>query len=150
MVLLKAVDERGFVVATSYESRKGRELTENPCAALLFYWPELGRQVRVEGRVERVDVEESDAIFAARPRGAQLAAHASRQSERLESRAVLEERFAAADKDFPGDVPRPASWGGYRLVPERYEFWVHDDDRLHYRICYSRDGDSWQTERLNP
>ena len=150
MVLLKASDERGFVVATSYESRKGRELTENPRAALLFYWPELGRQVRVEGRVERLDEAESDAIFAARPRGAQLAAHASRQSERLASRADLEERFAAADERYPEAVPRPPSWGGYRLVPERYEFWVHDDDRLHDRLLYERAGDGWQIERLSP
>ena len=150
MVLLKASDERGFVVATSYESRKGRELTENPRAALLFYWPELGRQVRVEGRVERLDGAESDAIFAARPRGAQLAAHASRQSERLSSRADLEERFAAADEQYPDAVPRPPSWGGYRLVPERYEFWVHDDDRLHDRVLYERGGEGWQVQRLNP
>ena len=150
MVLLKASDERGFVVATSYESRKGRELTENPRAALLFYWPELGRQVRVEGRVERIDQAESDAIFAARPRGAQLAAHASRQSERLASRADLEERFAAADERYPDAVPRPPSWGGYRLVPERYEFWVHDDDRLHDRLLYERAGDGWEIERLSP
>jgi pyridoxamine 5'-phosphate oxidase len=150
MLLLKAYDERGFVVATSYESRKGRELTENPRAALLFYGPELGRQVRVEGRVERVDDAESDAIFAARPRGAQLAAHASRQSEHLASRADLEERFAAADETYPGDVPRPPTWGGYRLVPERYEFWVHDDDRLHDRFLYERAGDGWETRRLSP
>jgi pyridoxamine 5'-phosphate oxidase len=150
MVLLKAYDERGFVFATSYESRKGRELTENPRAALLFYWRELGRQVRVEGRVERADEAESDAIFAARPRGAQLAAHASRQSRRLASRAVLEDRFAAADETYPGDVPRPPGWGGYRLVPERYEFWVHDDDRLHDRFLYERAGDGWQIERLSP
>ena len=150
MVLLKASDERGLVVATSYESRKGRELTENPRAALLFYWPDLGRQVRVEGRVERLDEAESDAIFAARPRGAQLAAHASRQSERLASRAVLEERFAAASENYPGAVPRPASWGAYRLVPEQYEFWVHDDDRLHDRLLYERAGEGWQIQRLSP
>src|SRR5438309_1690122 len=110
MVLLKGADDRGFVVFTNYESRKGRELDENPQAALLFYWPQPGRQVRVEGRVERVSDAESDAYFATRPRGGQLAAWASQQSEPLESREVLEARFAELDVAHPGEVPRPPHW----------------------------------------
>src|SRR6266545_3825340 len=113
MVLLKGADERGFVFVTNYESRKGRELAENPRAALLFHWPGVGRQVRVEGSVERVDEAESDAYFATRPRGAQLAALVSRQSEPIESREELEARFAELDAAHPGDVPRPAHWGGF-------------------------------------
>jgi pyridoxamine 5'-phosphate oxidase len=119
MVLLKGADDRGFTFVTSYESRKGHELTENPRAALLFYWPELGRQVRVEGPVERVTATESDAYFAARPRGSQLAAAASRQSEPLESREVLEARFAELDATHPDEVPRPLHWGGYVWCPRR-------------------------------
>src|SRR5438874_4082824 len=116
MVLLKSVDERGFVFFSNYESRKGRELAENPRAALLFYWAEPGRQVRVEGSVEKVSAAESIAYFATRPRGAQLAALASHQSEQLESREALEARFAELGASHPGEVPRPSHWGGYRLV----------------------------------
>jgi pyridoxamine 5'-phosphate oxidase len=150
MVLLKAADDRGFVVFTNYESRKGRELTENPWAALLFYWPQAGRQVRVEGPVEQVSEVESDAYFATRPRGGQLAAWASRQSEPLESREALEARFAELDAAHPGEVPRPPHWGGFRIVPETYEFWQHRDNRLHDRLRYRRDGDEWVIERLSP
>jgi len=150
MLLLKSVDERGFVFVTNHESRKGRELAENPQAALLFYWPELGRQVRVEGPVERVSGAESDTYFATRPRGAQLAANASRQSEPLESREALEARFAELDAAHPDDVPRPPHWGGFRLKPETYEFWQHRDNRLHDRLRYRRDGNDWLIERLNP
>jgi pyridoxamine 5'-phosphate oxidase len=150
MVLLKGADDRGFVFFTNYESRKGRELAENPRAALLFYWPELGRQVRVEGSVERVGTAESDAYFATRPRGGQLAAAASRQSEPLESREALEARFAELDKAYPDEVPRPPHWGGFRLVPESYEFWEHRENRLHDRFRYRRDADGWAIERLSP
>jgi pyridoxamine 5'-phosphate oxidase len=150
MVLLKGADERGFVFVTNYESRKGRELGENPQAALLFYWPELGRQVRVEGPVERISVAESDTYFATRPRGAQLAANASRQSEPLESREALEARFAELDAAHPDHVPRPPHWGGFRLVPHTYEFWQHRENRLHDRLHYVRDGESWMVERLSP
>jgi pyridoxamine 5'-phosphate oxidase len=150
MVLLRGADDRGFTFFTNYESRKGRELAENPRAALLFHWPQLGRQVRVEGSVERVSGEESDAYFATRPRGAQLAAWASRQSEPVETREALEARFAELEAEHAGDVPRPPHWGGYRLRPDTYEFWQHRDNRLHDRIRYRRDGSAWVAERLSP
>ncbi len=144
MVLLKSADERGFTLFTSYESRKGRELAANPHAALLFSWP--GRQARVEGRVERVPAAESDAYWATRPPGSRRSAAASRQSEPIGSREELEERVAAQ----PGEPPRPERWGGYRVVPDAYEFWIHRDDRLHDRVRYTRRGDRWQSERLQP
>lgn len=150
MVLLKGADDRGFLFFTNYESRKGRELAENPRAALLFYWPELGRQVRVEGPVERVSAEESDEYFALRPRGAQLTALASRQSEPLDSREALETRVEELDAANPDEVPRPPHWGGFRLVPETYEFWQHQDNRMHDRHRYRRDGAEWTIQRLAP
>jgi pyridoxamine 5'-phosphate oxidase len=151
MVLLKEADERGFVFFTGYVSRKAADLTENPRAALLFFWDPLGRQVRVEGRVERVDDAESDAYFATRPRGAQLAAAASHQSAPLSSREHLDDRVAELERDHAGsDVPRPEHWGGYRVVPEAYEFWQHRADRLHDRLRYRRDGGDWVVERLSP
>lgn len=150
MVLLKGVDDRGFTFFTNYDSRKGRELAENPRAALLFYWPGPGRQVRVEGSVEKVSAAESDAYFATRPRGGQIAALASRQSEPLESREALEARFAELDAAYPNEVPRPAHWGGFRLVPETYEFWQHRDNRMHDRLRYRRDAGAWVIERLSP
>jgi pyridoxamine 5'-phosphate oxidase len=148
MVLLKGADKRGFVFFTNYESRKGRELAENPCAALLFHWS--GRQVRVEGAVERVSEAESDAYFATRPRGAQLSAVASQQSEPVVSREELEARVAELDAEHPEAVPRPSHWGGFRLVPESYEFWQHREDRLHDRLRYTREGSGWATQRLAP
>jgi pyridoxamine 5'-phosphate oxidase len=151
MVLLKAADEHGFVFFTGYESRKGGELEANPHAALLFHWSTLGRQVRIEGSVERVSAAESDAYFATRPRGAQLAAAASRQGRVLASRAQLDEAVADLDREHAGrDVPRPEYWGGYRLRPQTYEFWQHRDDRLHDRLRYRRDGEEWRIERLSP
>lgn len=151
MVLLKGADEDGFAFFTGYGSRKGGELEANPRAALLFHWRELGRQVRVEGPVERVNAEESDAYFATRPRGAQLAAAASRQGRTLANRAQLDEAVAELEREYEGrDVPRPEHWGGYRLRPEAYEFWLHRDDRLHDRLRYVRDGDGWRLERLAP
>jgi pyridoxamine 5'-phosphate oxidase len=151
MVLLKGADEGGFVFFTGYVSRKAGELDANPRAALLFYWGTLGRQVRIEGHVERLAGQESDAYFATRPRGAQLAAAASRQSAVLRDRAELDERFAALDREHAGsDVRRPDHWGGYRIVPEAYEFWQHRDDRMHDRLRYRRLNGDWLVERLSP
>ena len=151
MVLLKGADERGFVFFTGYVSRKARELDANPRAALLFHWDSLGRQVRIEGRVARVAGQESDAYFATRPRGAQLAAAASQQSSVLRDRAEIDERVAELAREHEdSDVRRPDHWGGYRLVPEAYEFWQHRDDRMHDRLRYRRANGDWVIERLSP
>lgn len=152
MVLLKGVDERGFVFYTNYESRKGRELAENPWAALVFWWPHMARQVRVEGRVEKVSEAESDAYFRTRPRGSQIGAWASRQSTVIASRAELEARYRQYEAEFEGrEVPRPPYWGGYRLVPEVFEFWQGRLNRLHDRFRYRKQPDgSWVIERLAP
>jgi pyridoxamine 5'-phosphate oxidase len=151
MVLMKGVDERGFVFFTGYESRKGRELAANPRAALLFYWDPLGRQVRVEGRLERTTPAETEAYFHTRPRGAQIAALASRQSEVLPDRAELERRVAELEAEHDGrEVPVPPAWGGFRLEPDAYEFWQHRENRLHDRFRYRPEGDGWTIERLSP
>ena len=151
MVLLKGADGDGFVFFTGYVSRKAAELDANPRAALLFHWDALGRQVRIEGRVERVPGQESDAYFATRPRGAQLAAAASQQSSVLRDRAEIDDRVAGLAREHEGsDVRRPDHWGGYRLVPDTYEFWQHRDDRLHDRLRYRRANGDWILERLSP
>lgn len=147
MVLLKEFGERGFVFFSNYESRKGRELEANPRAALLFYWDSLRRQVRIEGEVERVSREESDAYFRSRPSGARLSAWASRQSEVVGSREELEH---AVGEMRGQELETPAHWGGYLLRPDLFEFWQHREDRLHDRLRYRREGDSWVRERLAP
>ena len=149
MVLLKQADDAGFVFFTNYESRKGRELRENPVAAILVHWAAVagGRQVRVEGPVERLPDAESDAYWATRPPRSRAAAYSSRQSEVLVSREELERAVAEAERLDP---PRPPYWGGFRLVPATWEFWQHGDDRLHDRCRYRREGGAWVSERLAP
>jgi len=150
-VLLRGLDERGFVFYTNYESRKGRELAGNPRAALAFYWRELERQVCVTGTVERTTREESEAYFRTRPREAGLGAWASRQSEVAASREELDERYRQMEERYPGeDVPRPPHWGGFRLFPDTIEFWKGREHRLHDRLRFSRRDDGWLRERLWP
>ena len=151
MVLLKGFDERGFVFFTGYESRKGRDLSANPRAAILFYWDPLGRQVRIEGPIERTSHEENERYFQSRPRASQIAALASEQSHPLDSRDVLDARVAELTAELEGrDVPLPPSWGGFCLVPAAFEFWQHREDRLHDRLRYRRGEDGWVLERLSP
>lgn len=152
MVLLRGLDERGFVFFTNYESRKGHELIASPQAALLWHWAVLERQVRVEGRVEKISTTESDVYFHSRPRGSCLAAWASPQSQVIPGRQVLEERMAHWHIEFgDGTVPRPPQWGGFRVVPDTYEFWQGRPNRLHDRFRYQRRPDgAWQIDRLAP
>jgi pyridoxamine 5'-phosphate oxidase len=151
MVLLKGADDDGFLFYSGYVSRKAGELEENPHAALVFYWRPLGKQIRVEGRVERVPNAESDEYFATRPRGSQLAAWASQQSHQMASREELERRYAELEREYEGRaVPRPPHWGGYRLRPDAIEFWEHRENRLHDRTRYTRAREGWRAERLAP
>ncbi len=151
-VLLKGFDERGFVFFSNYKSAKGRELASNPRAALVFYWFELERQVRITGQVDRLPERESDEYFAARPVGSRVSTWASRQSEVIGDRSALEQAAAEVKSRYPGgDIPRPPHWGGYRLVPDEVEFWQGRADRLHDRLRYRRGAeDGWIIERLSP
>lgn len=151
MVLLKGVDERGIVFFTNYASRKGEELARNPHAALLFHWPALGRQVRIEGPVSRVERAESEAYARSRPRESQLSALASPQSRVVPDREWLERRVAELDREHAdGELPVHEDWGGFRVEPAAWEFWEHRDNRLHDRLRYERAGDGWRAERLAP
>ena len=151
MVLARGWDERGFVFYTDYRSRKSDDVEANPRGALLFYWDPLGRQVRIEGPLGRIPPEESDRYFATRPRGSQIAAHASEQSRPIAGRGALEVRVAEETARFSGAaVPRPSVWGGFRLVPETMEFWQQRDDRLHDRLLYSLGPEGWRMGRLQP
>jgi len=151
MVLLRGLDERGLIFFTSYFSRKGRDLSRTPFAAALFFWPEIHRQVNVEGAVEQLPEEESDTYFASRPRGHQLSAWASEQSEEVESRDVLEQRLQDFTQRFEGAaVPRPHSWGGFLIRPDRFEFWQGRSNRMHDRIELRRERGAWMQRRLQP
>jgi pyridoxamine 5'-phosphate oxidase len=152
IVLLKEFDENGFVFYTNYNSQKGKELEENPFAALIFFWGDLERQIRIEGSVEKVTEEEATEYFNSRPKGSQLGAHTSPQSDTIPNRAFLEYKLADLEKEYHyKDIPKPAHWGGYRVIPNKIEFWQGRTSRLHDRIVYLRNNDqSWRFERLAP
>ena len=150
IVLLKGVDDGGFVFYTNYESRKGRQLASRPEACLVFLWTQLERQVRIEGKVEKVTTAESDKYFSSRPVGARLAARASAQSGAVAGRKVLESAMQKEKEQFGDNPPRPAHWGGYRVVPARIEFWQGRENRLHDRLLYTAAQGAWKIERLAP
>jgi pyridoxamine 5'-phosphate oxidase len=149
-ILLRGFDDSGFVFYTNYSGRKGKELAENPKAAVVFYWPRLGRQIRIEGRVAKVSLKESDNYFSSRPRDSQLSAWASQQSRVVADRRFLEEQVKRFGEKYPGRVPRPPNWGGYRLQPSIFEFWKEQPGRLHDRLRYRHSKGRWIVERLAP
>lgn len=149
-VLIRRWDRRGFAFFTNYQSRKGHELGSNPHAALLFFWDKLSRQIRIEGPVEKLPQAESDAYFESRPRGHRISAWVSEQSRVISGREELENKVSEIEARFPGEVPRPPHWGGYRVLPERFEFWEARPNRLHDRLVYRRDGELWLLEQLAP
>lgn len=152
IVLLKGFDEAGFSFYTNYLSNKGQEIAETAFASLTFFWGDLERQIRIEGSIEQVSGEESDEYFHSRPRGSQIGAWVSNQSTVIDGRAVLEERLESLENDFKDSeiIPRPAHWGGYRVVPDRIEFWQGRPNRLHDRLLFTKLGDDWKIERLSP
>jgi pyridoxamine 5'-phosphate oxidase len=151
IVLLKDYDHRGFVFFTNYNSRKGREIASNPWGTLLFFWKELERQVRIEGRIEKVDEKESEDYFRSRPEGSKIGAWSSPQSEVIDDRRVIEENVRKISAKFQGsDIPRPPHWGGYRLLPDQIEYWQGRPSRLHDRILYIKEGTNWRIQRLAP
>ncbi|HYJ62466.1 MAG TPA: pyridoxamine 5'-phosphate oxidase [Parafilimonas sp.] len=151
IVLLKGFDEKGFVFFTNYESNKGKTLAENPNAALIFFWKEIERQIRIEGITEKISAEESDEYFFSRPEGSRIGAWASPQSKIIESRSVLEENVQQFSEEFKNSIPRPPHWGGYRVMPELIEFWQGRSNRLHDRIQYTKTvSGSWKVDRLAP
>ena len=149
-VLLKGYDENGFLFFTNYESRKGKELTENPVAELLFYWMDLQRQVRISGKVEKISKQESENYFKTRPLESKIGAWASKQSEVIPDREYLEKQFSEYEKKFKDNVPLPSNWGGFRLIPECFEFWQGRESRLHDRICYIKKNNVWEIVRVAP
>ncbi len=151
IVLLKGLDDRGFVFFTNYDSAKGRHIAENPNVSLLFFWKELERQVRIDGRIEKVPAEESDIYFHSRPEGSRLGAWASPQSREIPHRNILELNYAKYEAEFSGiSIPRPEHWGGYIVIPERIEFWQGRSSRMHDRILFKRHGAAWNRSRLAP
>lgn len=149
-VLMRKWDRGGFNFYTNYESRKGDEIASNPQAALLFFWDKLSRQIRIEGAIEKLTPNESDEYFEGRPRGHRLGAWVSEQSRIIAGREELEARMREMEARFPGDVPRPPHWGGYRVCPDRFEFWEGRPNRLHDRFAYRRDGELWLIQQLAP
>ena len=151
IVLLKGLDDRGFIFFTNYDSAKGQHIAENPNVSLLFFWKELERQVRIDGRIEKVPAEESDIYFHSRPEGSRLGAWASPQSREIPHRNILELNYSKYEAEFSGiKIPRPAHWGGYLVIPERIEFWQGRSSRMHDRILFKRNGSSWHRSRLAP
>ncbi len=150
VVLLKDFDEKGFTFFTNYRSRKGKDLLENPIAAILFWWKEFERQIRIEGKIEKISKEESQKYFNMRPLKSRYGALASNQSESVTGREILEKKFAELEKQFGENPPMPENWGGYKLIPNKFEFWQGRRDRLHDRICYEKVKGNWEIYRLQP
>jgi len=150
VVLLKGFDETGFVFYTNYHSRKGKELNDNPFAAILFWWREFERQIRIEGKIEKISRKESEEYFNQRPLKSRYGTLASEQSEIIENREVLEKRFIDLEKQYGANPPTPENWGGYKLIPAKFEFWQGRTSRLHDRICYHKENNNWKIFRLQP
>ena len=151
IVLYKGTNKKGICFFTNYKSRKSLELIQNPKAALVFYWPSLDRQIRIEGKIEIVSAEESDTYWSSRPRESQISAMASHQSAKISSRSVLEKRFQMLTQKFENkEIPRPQNWGGFCLIPHRFEFWIAGDHRLHDRFCYIKKSGKWSLTQLSP